>query len=129
MLNDPVDSIALDELTHRYQAFNFLFPIEKKPQFGNNRVDVTRAAADKVAAVFNSMIARRENREQAQRFALQCVVAMFSEDADLLPRGLFSELLDECKGGESTYDLIGGLFRQMNTENAARGGRFKTTTR
>ena len=124
-LNDPVDVIPLETLPHRYTAFNFLFPVEKKPQFGNNRVDVTRAAADKVAAVFNSMVARGENREQAQRFALQCVVAMFSEDAELLPRGLFSELLDECRGGESTYDLIGGLFRQMNAENPARGGRFK----
>ena len=124
-LNDPVDIVALGDLPHRYTAFNFLFPVEKKPQFGNNRVDVTRAAADKVAAVFNSMVARGENREQAQRFALQCVVAMFSEDAELLPRGLFSELLDECQGGESTYDLIGGLFRQMNNPNPARGGRFK----
>ena len=55
-LNDPVDMVALGDLPHRYTAFNFLFPVEKKPQFGNNRVDVTRAAADKVAAVFNSVV-------------------------------------------------------------------------
>ena len=125
-LNDPVDTVALADLPQRYTAFNFLFPVEKKPHFGNNRVDVTRAAADKVAGVFNSLVARGESREQAQRFALQCVVAMFSEDAELLPRDLFSELLDECKGGESTYDLIGGLFRQMNNPNPARGGRYKS---
>ena len=124
-LNDPVDTVALGDLPARYTAFNFLFPVEKKPQFGNNRVDVTRAAADKVAGVFNSMVARGESREQAQRFALQCVVAMFSEDAELLPRDLFSELLGECKGGESTYDLVGGLFRQMNNPSPARGGRYK----
>ena len=87
-------------------------------------VDVTRAAADNVAAVFNSLVARGEKRERAQRFVLQCVVAMFSEDAELLPRGLFSELLDDCRGGQSSYDLIGGLFRQMNNPDAARGGRF-----
>jgi len=124
-LNDPVDTVTLEELPQRYTAFNFLFPVEKKPQFGNNRVDVTRAAAANVAGVFNSLAARGENREQAQRFALQCVVAMFSEDAELLPRGLFSELLDDCKRGESTYDLIGGLFRQMNSDSPARGGRYK----
>jgi len=124
-LNDPVDTVTLNDLPRRYTAFNFLFPDEKKPQFGNNRVDVTRAAADKVASVFNSLVGRGESRVQAQRFALQCVVAMFSEDAELLPRGLFSELLDECKGGESTYDLIGGLFRQMNNLAPARGGRYK----
>jgi hypothetical protein len=124
-LNEPVDIVALADLPHRYTAFNFLLPVEKKPQFGNNLVDVTRAAADKVADVFNSMVGRGENREQAQRFALQCVVAMFSEDAELLPRGLFSELLDDCRGGESSYDLVGGLFRQMNSKTPARGGRFK----
>ncbi len=124
-LNDPVDKVTLEELPQRYTAFNFLFPVEKKPQFGNNRVDVTRAAAANVAGVFNSLVARGEDREQAQRFALQCVVAMFSEDAELLPRGLFSELLDDCKRGESTYDLVGGLFRQMNSQSPAKGGRFK----
>lgn len=124
-LNDPVDKVALGEMADRYTAFNFLFPIEKKPQFGNNRVDVTRAAAANVAGAFNSLVARGESREQAQRFALQCVVAMFSEDAELLPKGLFSELLDDCKRGESAYDLIGGLFRQMNTPTPAKGGRFK----
>ena len=65
-LNDPVDTVALGDLPQRYTAFNFLFPVEKKPQFGNNRVDVTRAAADKVAGVFNSMVARGESREQAR---------------------------------------------------------------
>jgi hypothetical protein len=50
---------------------------------------------------------------------------MFSEDAELLPRGLFSELLDDCRVGGSSYDLIGGLFRQMNSPDPARGGRFK----
>lgn len=124
-LNDPVDKVSLGEMADRYTAFNFLFPVEKKPQFGNNRVDVTRAAAANVAGAFNSLVARGEGREQAQRFALQCVVAMFSEDAELLPKGLFSELLDDCKRGESSYDLIGGLFRQMNTPTAAKGGRFK----
>lgn len=124
-LNDPVDTVALDELPERYTAFNFLFPVERKPQFGNNRVDVTRAAAANVADVFNSLVARGEDRDRAQRFALQCVVALFSEDADLLPRGLFSELLDDCKRGASAYDLLGGLFRQMNSETPARGGRFQ----
>lgn len=125
-LNDPVDVIAIKDMPSRYTAFNFLFPIEKKPQFGNNRVDVTRSAADKTARVFNLMVARGESRERAQLFILQCVVSMFAEDADLLPRGLFSELLDECRMGSSSYDLIGGLFRQMNNPLDARGGRFKS---
>lgn len=124
-LDEPVDRVTVAELADRYTAFNFLFPVEREPQFGNNRVAVTRAAADKVAQVFNSLVDRGENREQAQRFILQCVVAMFSEDFDLLPKGLFTELLDECRTGKSTYDLLGGLFRQMNSITSAKAGRYQ----
>jgi hypothetical protein len=42
-------------------------------------------------------------------------VAMFSEDFDLLPKGLFTELLNDCADGTSSYDLLGSLFEQMNS--------------
>ncbi len=124
-LHEPVDQVALDDLIDRYEAFNFLFPEEKKPQFNNDRVAVTRRAADQVATVFNALVARSEDRDRAQRFILQCVVAMFSEDFDLLPKGLFTELLNDCADGSSSYDLLGSLFQQMNSSQPARGGRFK----
>jgi type II restriction/modification system DNA methylase subunit YeeA len=94
-LNDPVDVVAVEDLPQRYTALNFLFPEDRPPQFGNDRVAVTRAAADKVARVFKTLVARSEPRERAQRFVLQCVVAMFAEDAELLPRGLFSQAIRE----------------------------------
>ncbi len=124
-LHDPMDRVRVDQLAERYEALNFLFSGEKKPVFDNDRVAVTRAAADKVAQVFNSLVKRGEDREHAQRLILQCVVAMFSEDFDLLPKAFFSELLDECIQGASSYDLLGGLFRQMNSETQARGGRYQ----
>jgi hypothetical protein len=124
-LDEPVDRVALADLADRYTALNFLFPDEREPQFGNNRVDVTRKAADKVAAVFKALVARGEDRDRAQRFVLQCVVAMFSEDFELLPLGLFTQVLDDCIRGDSAFDLIGNLFRQMNSRTAARGGRFR----
>jgi type II restriction/modification system DNA methylase subunit YeeA len=124
-LEEPIDRIALDELPRRYQALNFLFLDERKPLFNNDRVAVTRGAADKVASIFNSIIKRGEDRARAQRFVLQCVVAMFSEDAGLLPRGLFTEHVNEGLEGASTYDSLGALFRQMNSPEPARGGRYK----
>ncbi len=85
----------------------------------NNKIDVTRLVADKVAQVFNSLVARGEKIEIAQRFILQCVVALFAEDIDLLPRGLFTELLHHCQIGQDNSDaLIGRLFRQMGTSQA-----------
>jgi hypothetical protein len=124
-LEEPVDKVPVEALPERYVALNFLFPEDRVPQFGNNRVAVTRAAADKVARVFNSTVTRGEDRDMAQRFVLQCVVALFSEDFGLLPHGIFTELIQECRDGASTYDVIGSLFRQMGDPKQARGGRFK----
>jgi SAM-dependent methyltransferase len=76
--------------------------------------------------VYNALVARGEPSDVAQRFVLQCVVALFAEDIDLLPRGLFTEILDDCHRGGSSYDLIGGLFRQMgNSKPAGKGSRFQ----
>ncbi|MGF1570898.1 MAG: class I SAM-dependent DNA methyltransferase [Nodosilinea sp.] len=125
-LREPVDRVQLEDLPDRFTAFNFLFPENRKPQFDNDQVDVTRKAADNVAQVFNRLVERGENAEVAQRFILQCVVALFAEDIDLLPRGLFTELLDECWSGASSYDLIGGLFRQMgNNRSAPKDSRYR----
>jgi hypothetical protein len=127
-LDEPVDRVNLKELPKRYTAFNFLFPVERKPQFNNDRDVVSRQAADKMAELFKRLTRRVKNpvpREQAQRFVLQTVVAMFAEDIDLLPAGTIKGIVDDClHNKQSSYDLFGGLFRQMNDPNAAKGGRF-----
>ena len=125
-LDEPLERLRLDDLPDRYTALNFLFPTPQQPLFGNNRVDVTREAADSVAQVLNSVIRRGEDRDRAQRFLLQCVMAMFAEDFELIPRGFFTTLADDARQGRgSSYDLFGGLFRQMNDPQPARGGRFQ----
>ncbi|MEZ4888394.1 MAG: DNA methyltransferase [Chitinophagales bacterium] len=124
--DEPLDKIKLVNLEKRHSALNFLFPIPKEPIFENNLVEVTRDAADKVAKVFFALVERGEDRQRSQRFILQCVFAMFAEDYELLPEGFFTNLLNEClNNGESSYDLIGGLFQQMANPKAARGGRYK----
>src|SRR5438105_12709906 len=126
-LFDPVDRIKITELPENISALNFLLPIWKKPIFGNNWVDVTRRAADQMATVFREIVDRGEDRERAQRFILQLLVALVAEDIGLLPEQLVSELLHECADeGASSYDLIGGLFRQMATKQTAPAGRYKS---
>jgi type II restriction/modification system DNA methylase subunit YeeA len=122
-----MDKVKTVDLLERYPALNFLFPEPKQPIFKNDLIAVTRAAADKVATVFNMLVAPGRDIEQptAQRFVLQCVMALFSEDFGLLPKNLFTELLYDCKKGASSYDLIGALFHQMNSPTPAKGGRFK----
>lgn len=124
-VDEPVDKILTKNLPEQYSSLNFMLPIEKTPIFGNNQVAAAREAANKVATVFNSLVKRGESPELAQRFVLQCVLAMFSEDFGLLPSGFFIEMIKQCLKGESTYDVLGGLFQQMNNPNPARGGKFK----
>jgi hypothetical protein len=124
-LDEPLDKVALKDLPARYDPLAFLFPTREKPVFQNNRVEVTRQAADRLAAVFNHMVLRKVPREEAQRFVLQTLVALFAEDIDLLPRNFFTNLLTEIKTPEDSYDLLGGLFDAMNNPKGTPAGRFK----
>ncbi len=124
-LFDPVDRVKTAELPENISSFNFLLPVWKKPIFASNWVEVTRRAADQMVTVFREIVSRGEDREQAQRFILQLLVALVAEDIGLLPGQLVTELLHECaEQSGSSYDLIGGLFRQMATEQQAPGGRY-----
>ncbi len=124
-LFDPVEKIALADLPHRAEALAFLLPKPRKPLFNNNRVEVSRVAANDLAKLFRSLVARGEDRTCAQRFILQLLVTLVSEDMSLLPRQILTRLIKECQEkGESAYDLIGGLFRQMDSKTPARAGRF-----
>ncbi len=124
-LFDPVDKINIAELSLRNAAFGFLLQRPHKPIFDNNRVEVTRKAASKMADVFRQLVQRGIPREQAQRFILQLLVALVAEDIGLLPDNLVTALLSDCyENMLSTYDIIGGLFGQMNRKQPADGGRY-----
>lgn len=121
-----VDDITLDQFIDRASAFNFLLPESKDPIFKHNSVDISEDVARTIGEVFKHLIfERKEDRAVAQRFLLQCVLALFSEDFELLPRDMFTEIIRDCQRGQSSYDLMGGLFRQMASKTPARGGRFR----
>ena len=124
--DEPLDRIGIDELTDRYTSFNFMFPQPETPIFRNNLEEATRKTASLVAAVFNSFLERGEDRDRAQRFILQAIFTMFAEDYNLLPKDIFTQILIDCqKNNGNSYDLINGLFQQMDSKIPARGGRFK----
>ena len=58
-----------------------------------------------------------------QRFILQCVLAMFAEDRGLLPDSLFLRCVEECLDRASSYDILGGLFREMNHQGVTPVGK------
>ncbi len=123
---DPLDQIKITELNKRWRALGFLCKKEIKPIFGNNLVEVTEKAADKIALLYNKLIERGIEKDKAQRFVMQCLVALFAEDSGLFPEdGFFIDIINECLNGQSSYDLFTSLFCQMNSKDSANGGRFK----
>ncbi len=128
-LDQPVDCINLADLPLRYTALNFLFPDNPKPYFKNDLEPVSREAADRMAALFRNLVRRPGHpipREQAQRFVLQLLVSMFAEDLDLLPAVTIKRIVDDCfHNKQSSYDLFGALFKQMDNPKPATAGRFK----
>ena len=123
---EPLDKINLVDLDKHKEAFSFLLPQPKKPVFSADREDVTTKAAERVAAVFKSLCKRGINREDALRYCLQCIVSMFAEDIDLLPDKIFTRLIEECNEEQrNSFDLIGGLFEQMNKPGITPAGKYK----
>jgi SAM-dependent methyltransferase len=125
-IHQPQDTITLDELPTRYGPLNFLWPTNEKPQFRVDRDKATRGAADLLAKTYRTLVQRKAaTPETCQRFVLQALVCLFSEDIGLLPKYFFTQLLQECVDPPKAFDLLDGLFRAMNAPEGARGGRYK----
>ncbi|PZV18113.1 MAG: class I SAM-dependent DNA methyltransferase [Leptolyngbya sp.] len=124
-LDTPVDMISLVQLPERISAFAFMEFENRKPVFNNNQVEVTERAARRMGELLVELKKRGEDGLTAQRFILQCVLAMFAEDRGLLPHSLFISCVQECLSGQSSYDVLGGLFREMNTPGVTPAGRYQ----
>ncbi|RMD72654.1 MAG: class I SAM-dependent DNA methyltransferase, partial [Cyanobacteria bacterium J149] len=149
-LDEPVDIVKIEDLTHRQSAFNFMMRGDVKSIFKNNQVDVTEKAGRRLGELFQILQQRLNFRPPApnsggvitekvttlgnlganqtlkiQRFILQCVLAMFAEDRGLLPHNLFICCVEECLEGASSYDVLGGLFREMNNRGVTPAGKYQ----
>ncbi|MCB8785626.1 DNA methyltransferase [Planktothrix agardhii] len=129
-LDEPVDKVALINLVERASAFAFMESGNRTPVFRNNQVEITEIAARRMGELFTTLqqrLSKQTNSELiAQRFILQCVLAMFAEDRGLLPQDLFIACVQDCLQNKlSSYDIIGGLFREMNQTGITPAGRYK----
>jgi SAM-dependent methyltransferase len=80
----------------------------------DDRVAITREAAEQVATLLDALVRRGEDRQRAQRFMLQCVVAMFAEHLDLIPRRRFTDRVEQCRAGAMrARDVLGALFEGL----------------
>ena len=124
-LDTPVDKITLEQLPERSGALAFMELGQKTPVFQNNQVEVTIKAARRMGELLLELESRGIEKLTAQRFILQCVLAMFAEDRQLLPRDMFISCIQDCMNGASSYDVLGGLFREMNQTGITPAGRYQ----
>ncbi len=86
---EPIEKVSLERLPDRVGAFTFMNPeLDRVPVFNNNLVSVTEKAAGRMGELLTMLIQRKRDAVDpkiAQRFVLQCVLAMFAEDRKLLP--------------------------------------------
>ncbi len=126
---DSVDIVRISELAHRRSALEFLIPGSRRsPVFTNNRVEVTKDAAYQLTEIFNSLV-DDVGAYIAQRFTLQCMVAMFAEDSGLLPPATLPRIIEACKkrvtATDNPHDLMALLFIMMSyPKHKRRSGRF-----
>ncbi len=128
-IDEPVDRVNLNDLKNRVSAFNFMEVGNRTPIFQNNQVEITETAARRMGELFQ-LLKKRGHKSgfdelTAQRFILQCVLAMFAEDRGLLPRDLFISCVKECLNGGNSYDVLGGLFQQMNQPGITPAGKYQ----
>lgn len=92
---------------------------------------VTRQIAERLAAV-SRRLERNHPPEEVAHFLMRCIFTMFAEDADLLPRGQFTALLEECLDSPAAFaPLLRDLWKRMDEplyENRFFSG-FKTHLR
>jgi SAM-dependent methyltransferase len=129
-VDTPVDKVTLEQLPERISAFTFMELTDRKPVFNNNQIEVTETAGRRMGELFQELRNRGKNKNLfdekiAQRFVLQCVLAMFAEDRGMLPRDLFVSCVRDCLDGANYYDILGGLLREMNQPGRTPAGRFQ----
>ena len=132
LVDEPLVKLRVADLASQSSSLAFLSKTEQPVHFGLNQIEVTEAQARSMGELFRRLRKRGEQSGdftalEAQRFVLQCVLSLFAEDRGLLPNLQFTQALDACRKGQSSYDVLGNLFGEMNTPGITPGGQFKGT--
>ncbi len=76
---------------------------------------VTRAIADRLAAVSRALEDQGHRAEDVAMFLMRCLFTMFAQSVDLLPRGSFHALLEKCEADPSLLSpMVGQLWEAMD---------------
>jgi hypothetical protein len=126
----PVARFALADLPDRYDALAFLAGPHVEPSFAEHYRELTKDAAQKVSAVYQSLADRHAApRAEIQRFVLQSVWCMFADDLHMLEDYPFQATLNAAAADpDNSAALVGFLFQVLNQKtDTNRHGRLAGT--
>ena len=76
---------------------------------------VTRAIAERLAAVSKALEAEHHAPEDVAMFLMRCLFTMFAEDVGLLPKESFRQLLERCEQDpDRLVPMVGQLWEAMD---------------
>lgn len=117
----PMASLQLEELPDHYEALLFLAGGTTEASFVEHHRELTRAAAERVAQLYQSLKDRNAAApDELQRFVMQCVWTMFAEKLGMItgyPLQRIVSRLRKEKEPNTARDL-GYLFRVMNQKGS-----------
>ena len=115
---DPVHKFNITDLPNNWGPLAFLFPKPEKPTFQNHNIAVTEEVAGKIGNLYYSLVKKGIQKEKAQRFVLQTVVALFSEDVGLIRKYTVHNILSSAVKNPVYQKELKKLFLSMACDTA-----------
>lgn len=97
------------------QALRWVFEDPEKLKPTKSLAAITEDAAGKFGSLAEALREGGNPPDQVAHFLTQCLFCMFAEDENLLPRGVFTKLLDNAVDIERATNRITALFEAMQT--------------
>ncbi|MER8486046.1 hypothetical protein NKH12_26875 [Mesorhizobium sp. M1322] len=108
--------VYLDDLRHKEtrELFARIWTDPRSLDPAKESARVTREIAKRLAEV-SKALEKNHPAEEVAHFLMRCIFTMFAEDVDLLPKGSFTQLLDDCVKSPSAFvPLIEELWAKMD---------------
>ena len=97
------------------QILRWVFTDPEKLKPTKSLAAITEEAAGKFGSLAEALRERGNPPDQVAHFLTQCLFCMFAEDENLLPRGIFTNLLDKAVDIDRASNRITALFSAMQT--------------
>ncbi len=120
---DEAREIRIDQLIEpeARQILKWVFTDPEKLRPEKSTAAITAQAAGQFAQLAAAMRSRGEDGQHVAHFLVQCLFCMFAEDENLLPAGIFTDLL---KNAGSDTEKAGRRIEKLFTAMQKKGGDY-----